>query len=86
MLAAMTRVNVPLRYAYRLLNHGPTTLLTTRAGDRTNLMSAQWVMPLDFDPPVLAIVVESTSYMRRRLDESGELALSIPVRDQAQLA
>ncbi len=30
MLAAMTRVNVPLRYAYRLLNHGPTTLVTPR--------------------------------------------------------
>lgn len=81
----MARVSVPLRAAYRLINHGPATLVTTRAGDRSNIMAAQWVMPIDFDPPKLAIVVDHTTHTRALLDASGELALSVPAREQATL-
>jgi flavin reductase (DIM6/NTAB) family NADH-FMN oxidoreductase RutF len=81
----MARVSVPLRYAYRLINHGPATLVTTRAGDRANVMAAQWVMPIDFDPPKLAIVVDRTTYTRELFDASGELGVCVPVRGQAAL-
>ena len=83
--AAMTRVPVELRYAYRLLNHGPTTLVTTRAGARQNVMAAQWVMPTDYDPPKVAIVVDRTTYTHELLAESGVLGLSVPAREQAEM-
>ena len=43
----MSRVSVEPRVAYRILNHGATTLVTTRADNAANIMAAQWVMPID---------------------------------------
>jgi len=42
---------VPLEKAYRLMNHGPTVLVSSRHGEAMNVMAAAWSMPLDFDPP-----------------------------------
>lgn len=47
------RTAVPLPKSYRLLNHGPTVLVTSAAGRRRNVMAAAWAMPVDFDPPAL---------------------------------
>ncbi len=72
------RVPVELPRAYRLLNHGPVVLVTAAAGGRDNVMPAAWVMPVDFAPPLVAVVLEEDSFTRELVDESGELALSIP--------
>ncbi len=72
------RIDVPLRRAYRLLNHGPTTLISSAAGGRTNVMAAAWVMPLDFDPPKLCVVIEGDSHTRKLVEESGELVVNVP--------
>lgn len=72
------RLPVDLRHAYRLLNHGPVVLVGSAAGGRTNLMPAAWVMPVDFDPPLVAAVIEEGTLTRELVDASGELALSIP--------
>ncbi len=81
----MARISVPPRISYRLVNHGPATLVTARDGQRVNIMAAQWVMPIDFDPPRLAIVVDRTTYTRGLFDRSGELAISVPSHEQAIL-
>ncbi len=72
------RVPVELRHAYRLLNHGPVVLVASAAEGRTNLMPAAWVMPVDFDPPLVAAVLEEGTLTRELVDATGELALSIP--------
>ncbi len=46
---------INIEQAYRLLNHGPTVLVTTAHGEQRNIMAAAWNMPLDFDPPKIAI-------------------------------
>ncbi|QWT45743.1 flavin reductase family protein [Azospira inquinata] len=74
---------VPLPQAYKLLNHGPVTLVTTAHGGQSNVMAAAWVMPLDFDPPLVCLVLDSQTYSRGLLDASGEFALNLPVRAQA---
>lgn len=79
------RIQVPLRHAYRLLNHGPTTLVTSAADGRANVMAAAWVMPLDFDPPRLAAVIAEGTYTRELVDRSGELCVNVPTRAQADL-
>lgn len=81
----MPRVDVPLKLAYRLLNHGPATLVGARDGERSNVMAAQWVMPIDFDPPKLAVVIDSTTFTRELIDRSGTLSINIPERAQAAL-
>ena len=35
-----------------------TTLVTSAAGGRRNVMAAAWVMPIDFDPPKIAAVID----------------------------
>lgn len=71
---------VPLKDAYRLLNHGPTTLVTTCEpdGSRPNVMAAAWAMPLDFDPPKVAVVVATGTFTRELLERTGELVLNVP--------
>lgn len=81
----MSRVSVPLRLAYRLFNHGPTTLVTARADGRTNVMAAQWAMPIDYDPPRLAIVLDRSTYTYGLIARSGTFGLSIPGHTQAAL-
>jgi flavin reductase (DIM6/NTAB) family NADH-FMN oxidoreductase RutF len=79
------RVAVPLRQSYKLINHGPTTLISAAAGGRANAMAAAWVMALDFEPPKIAGVIAADTFTRSLVDASGELVVQVPVRDQLDL-
>ena len=72
------RVPVDLPKSYRLLNHGPVVLIGSAANGRDNVMPAACVMPVDFDPPLIAAVIASGTFTRELVDASGELTLSIP--------
>ena len=74
------RIDVPLAKAYLLLNHGPVTLVSSRAGERSNVMAASWAMPLDFDPPKVAVVIDRSTLTRELVDASREFVLNIPPR------
>src|SRR5690606_10321340 len=53
--------------AYRLLNHGPTVLVSAAHGGRRNIMAAAWAMPLDFKPGKVAVVIDKSTYTRTLL-------------------
>jgi flavin reductase (DIM6/NTAB) family NADH-FMN oxidoreductase RutF/predicted GIY-YIG superfamily endonuclease len=74
------RIPVELPQAYRLLNHGPVTLVTSAHEGRQNVMAAAWTMPLDFDPPKVAVVIDANTFTRTLIEPSGEFALNIPCR------
>jgi len=76
---------VELSKAYRLLNHGPTILVTSSHGDRRNVMAAAWNMPLDFDPPKIGIVIDRKTYTRELIEASGSFAINVPCRAQAEM-
>ncbi|MDQ7959018.1 MAG: flavin reductase family protein [Rhodocyclaceae bacterium] len=80
-----SREPVDLAKAYRLLNHGPTVLVSAAADGRRNLMAAAWAMPLDFAPPKVAVVLDKATYTRRLIEASGEFVLQVPVRAQLDL-
>jgi len=75
-------LTVPLNLAYRLLNHGPVVLVTTRHHGRQNIMAAAWNMPLDFDPPRISIVIDKNTYTRQLLEAAGTFALNVPCVQQ----
>ena len=77
--------SVELSKAYRLLNHGPTVLVTTTHGEQRNIMAAAWNMPLDFDPPKIAIVIDKKTYTRELIEASGSFAINVPCRAQAEM-
>lgn len=86
--AALTHaghVAVELSKAYRLLNHGPTVLVSSAHGGRRNLMAAAWSMPLDFAPPKVAVVIDKSTLTRELVEASGEFVLNVPSRAQAAL-
>jgi flavin reductase (DIM6/NTAB) family NADH-FMN oxidoreductase RutF len=72
------RTGVPLSKAYLLLNHGPVTLVSSRHGERRNVMAAAWAMPVDFDPPKVAVVIDRNTLTRELVEASGEFVLSVP--------
>ena len=78
-------VPVALATCYRLLNHGPTVLVSSAHGGRANVMSAAWSMPLDFDPPKVAVVIDKSTYTRELVEASGSFALNVPSRALAAL-
>ncbi|MCS7185302.1 MAG: flavin reductase family protein [bacterium] len=45
-------------FAYKLINHGPCTLITTKYGSKINLAPINWTMPVNNDPPLIASAVE----------------------------
>ena len=71
--------------ADRLLNHGPTTLVTFEHAGVRNVMAASWAMPLDFDPPKVLLVLDGSTFSRSLLDGSGSFVLNLPSRTQAEL-
>lgn len=73
---------VDLGRAYRLINHGPTVLVTSAHAGRRNVMAAAWNMPLDFSPPKVAVVIDRKTFTRELIEASGELALCVPTRAQ----
>ena len=72
------RVSVPLRRAYKLINHGPTTLITSASGERRNVMTAAWVMAVDFDPPKIVAVIAADTFTRTLVEASGEFVVNVP--------
>ncbi len=83
--AAPLRAPVQLGHASRLLNHGPTVLVSTLADGRRNLMAAAWSMPVEFTPPRIAVVVDKNTYTREQVAKTGMLALNLPCRALADL-
>jgi len=79
------RLAVQLSKAYRLLNHGPTVLVSSAHEGTVNVMAAAWSMPLDFSPPKVAVVIDRNTWTRRLVEGSGEFALNVPSRELAQL-
>jgi flavin reductase (DIM6/NTAB) family NADH-FMN oxidoreductase RutF len=78
------RTELPLAKCWKLLNHGPVTLVTAAHAGKTNVMAASWAMPLDYDPPKVLLVLDATSFSRTLVDASGEFGLQIPKRRIAE--
>lgn len=76
---------VPLGQAYRLLNHGPTVLVSAGHAGVINVMAAAWSMPLDFNPPKVAVVIDKSTFTRRLIEASQTFALNVPSRALAEM-
>ncbi|HEU5296718.1 MAG TPA: flavin reductase family protein [Burkholderiaceae bacterium] len=79
------RQPVALDHASRLVNHGPTVLVTTEHAGRRNIMAAAWSMPVEFTPPRIAVVLDKKTFTSELLQASGYFALCLPVPALADL-
>lgn len=69
---------VALEHASRLINHGPTVLVTSTDGTRRNVMAAAWSMPVEFTPPRIAVVIDKKTFTRELVSASGAFGLCLP--------
>ncbi|MFC4932771.1 flavin reductase family protein [Massilia sp. GCM10023247] len=69
---------VPLEKAYRLLNHGPTVLVSSRHEGVDNVMAAAWACALDFAPPKLTVVLDKATSTRALVEASGRFVIQVP--------
>lgn len=76
---------VALEHASRLINHGPTVLVTSAHGGRSNIMAAAWSMPVEFTPPRIAVVIDKKTFTRELIAASGSFGICIPGVALAQL-
>jgi len=76
---------VALEHASRLINHGPTVLVTSAAGVQRNVMAAAWSMPVEFTPPRIAVVIDKNTWTRELVMASGAFGLCIPGAGLADL-
>lgn len=76
---------VALDKAYRLLNHGPTVLVSAQHEAERNVMAAAWACALDFAPPKVTVVLDKATRTRALVEASGLFALQLPTVPQAAL-
>jgi flavin reductase (DIM6/NTAB) family NADH-FMN oxidoreductase RutF len=76
---------VDLPKAYRLINHGPTVLVSARHAGVDNVMAAAWACALDFAPPKLTVVLDKSSKTRELIESSGTFVIQVPTVAQLKL-
>jgi flavin reductase (DIM6/NTAB) family NADH-FMN oxidoreductase RutF len=69
-----------LSKVYQLLSFGPVVLISSRSGNKMNIMPISWVTPVDFDPPLIALIIGDQSYTFKVVKRSKELVINIPSR------
>jgi len=72
------KVKVPLSRALRLINPGPVVLITSHYKDKTNVMSAAWVTPLSFNPPLVGIAIHPARFSHDLIKRSEQFVINIP--------
>lgn len=77
---------VPLDKSYRLMNHGPTVLVSAQHNGTNNVMAAAWACVLDYgQTPKVTVVLDKATRTRELVERSGYFALQLPTRAMATL-
>lgn len=69
---------VELAESYRLLNLGPTVMVSAKAHGVENVMSCAWNMPVEYDQ--MQVSLGKQSYTRRLVEESGFFVINVPTK------
>lgn len=76
---------VPLEKSYRLLNHGPTVLVSAQDQENTDVMAAAWACALEFQPAKVTVVLDKSTKTRKIIENSGYFALQVPTLKQLNM-
>ncbi len=77
---------VPLATSYRLMNHGPTVLVSAALGSEVNVMAAAWACVLDYGQSTkVTVVLDKSTRTRELVEHSGHFALQLPTQAMATL-
>ena len=77
--------SVELAKAYRLLNHGPTVLVSAKYEHEENVMAAAWACALELIPAKVSVVLDKSTKTRKLVEKSGYFVLQVPTLKQLKL-
>lgn len=80
----MAKKNLPLSQVYKLLEPGPVVMVTTARKGRPNIMTLSWLTMMDFEPPLVGIIMGEQSYSFGNLKATKECVINIPTVELAQ--
>lgn len=80
----MAKKSFPLSKVYQLIEPGPVIMVTTSYKDKDNVMTMSWHTMLDFEPPLIGIVMGEQSYSFNTLKKTKECVINIPTVELAQ--
>jgi flavin reductase (DIM6/NTAB) family NADH-FMN oxidoreductase RutF len=78
--------NFPLAKVYTLLESGPVIMVSTAWKGRNNVMPMSWHTMIDFNPPLVGVVISDQSLTFKMLKASKECVVNIPTREIAAKA
>lgn len=76
---------VPRSCWHRLINTGPTVLVSSAHGSRRSVIAIAWSMPASIDPPLVVISVGRARASHGIIRASREFVINIPVESQLPL-
>lgn len=74
----MAKKSYPLSKVYRLLEPGPVVMVSTSLKGRPNVMTMSWQTMIDFDPPLVGLVIGDQSHTFNILKTTKECVINIP--------
>lgn len=74
----MKLVPVALGKCLRLINHGPLVIVTTAEGGRVNAAPVQWNMPVNDEPPTVALALDGKNFSRELIRRTGVFVMNVP--------
>ena len=83
---APEHVDIKLAWAYRLLNFGPLTLCSSTDGERANVCTVAWCMPVSKDPPRFALRLGQGHKTYKNMRKTGMLGINVPTQGLEELA
>ena len=82
----MTRKKLPLSKVYAVLESGPVVLVTTARRGRPNVMALSWLTMMDFEPPVIGLVMSDRNHSFAALKATRECVINVPTAEIADRA
>lgn len=73
----------PLSRVYGLLEPGPVVLVTTAHKGRANVMTLSWLTMMEFEPPLVGMVLSERNYSFAALTATRECVINIPTAELA---
>lgn len=80
----MAKRTLPLSKVYGLLEPGPVVLVTTARDGKSNIMTMSWQTMMDFEPPLVGVIISDRNCSFGLLKATGECVINIPAVEIAE--
>lgn len=80
----MAKKSLPLSKVYTLLASGPVIMVSTAWKGKQNVMPMSWHMMMEFEPPLVGLIVSDQNYSFGLLKATRECVISVPTVNIAE--